>query len=252
MQDEGNVLNARLIYPVVRRLVDKSFDVNKWIRKGHPLGTEYAILSDVVHNDCDLLNPETVYKMKFVPFNVASLEGFVKEFNLHWKSWKLGVAPEIFDAWISELGGVIIMKKLNYDAGQLIVDYKSLRVKYLIVAKIFCLLRKLHENNIVHHDNHLGNIMAASDRLKFKKGESEDEEYQHFMNMNYTFYLIDYGEARTLSENTSLSEDRENNLRLINCDMRKLLEGIHELKCDFGGDSINNVFDVMLMIIGNV
>ena len=174
-------------YPVVKQL--KASD-NEWILENEFVETETSIIYEVTN-----LKSGERFVLKYVP-NYND----IKEFEIHEKCAQMKIAPEIMEAWISDKGFIMIIKKLSVTVSELLQEYKSIEIRNIIVFNILHILKKMHFHNIFHGDTHTDNFMAYSDKIP-SENMSELEKYNF---MNYKYFAIDFG---LISEDNSKELD---------------------------------------------
>lgn len=249
-------MDESLIYPAVEIIYGASEPEKRWKTVGYAGPTDYAIITDVIFLPLHINNSsKETYILKFLPFNITPREGILKEMQLQQTSAELGVAPPVINAWFSSSGGVIVMRKLGTDAGTLLVEYKSLAVKQLIVANIMALIGKLHVHQISHGDVHFGNILTVAGEKSGIAVEShsflpiigadtdnQDVETIAYLRQGYRFYLIDFGEASRLSG--IMSQD----LLSIRSDYNRFGGSLYDLLNDYYSSEMRNVYETVLTI----
>ncbi len=167
-------------YPVTKWL--KQSD-NRWILENEFVEMETSIIYEVSNSH------DEMFILKYIPSVLE--ETAIKEFENHEKCATMKIAPEIIEAWLSDKGFIMIIRKLTVTVSKLLSEYKSLEIKSVIVFNIFHVLKKMHFHNIFHGDTHTDNFMAYSDKDPIlASGMSEKEKYNY---MNYKYYAIDFG-----------------------------------------------------------
>jgi tRNA A-37 threonylcarbamoyl transferase component Bud32 len=200
-----------LIYPKIESIHNDGSGRNKWEQykypvssRGGPIATATSVVCDVICTDDTLYFKDQIYILKFIPFKAYSehLEEarnmINNEIDLQKASSTIGVSLPVIDSWFSDLGGIIIMEKLEIDADTFLEDCKLLEVKHFH-AEITTLIGKLHEIGIYHGDLHVGNIMGKSNDHDI---ESDGAELMLFAGKRYRWYLIDFGEGGYLKDSS--------------------------------------------------
>ena len=177
-------------YPVAKQL--KASD-NEWILENEFVEMETSIIYEVTS-----LKSGERFVLKYV--SNPNQENSTKEFEIHEKAAQMKIAPEIIEAWMSDKGFIMIIKKLSVTVSDLLQEYKTLEIKNIIVFNVLHILKKMHFNNIFHGDTHTDNFMAYSDKIPLEN-MSELERYNF---MNYKYFAIDFG---LISEDNSKELD---------------------------------------------
>lgn len=120
-----------------------------------------------------------------------------KEIKLQDEIADKGLSVPIIDSWICEHGGIIIMQALKETVSDLILQYKTITVRKMIINKIISLLDKLHKAGFYHGDAHLNNIMVTYDTDVYLEGYKKypKNEKQRYTYIDYKFYFIDMGQS---------------------------------------------------------
>ncbi|HMP29452.1 MAG TPA: hypothetical protein PKD85_07620 [Saprospiraceae bacterium] len=203
-----------IIYPKIETIYNDSSGRNTWeeIKQAHSsrggqISPYSTLICDVICTNYTSNHCDQIYILKFIPFEayrVSEARDIINnEIKLQKDSSRIGVSPPIVDSWFSDVGGVIIMEKLEIDVETLLTKYKSLEVIHLIFANITNVIDKLHLNGIYHGDLHLQNIMAISTG-DTKYDEKDENELVLFTKKGYRFYLIDFGEGGYLKYHPKL------------------------------------------------
>ena len=118
---------------------------------------------------------EYSYVFKQISFpDLESRKQFLRETNLQIKASELGLSPKIYEIFLNDDKGGIIMEKMEYTVDQLIVDvlksdlsdtYK-VTIIYSIIENMFYIIKKLGDNKILHGDIHFGNFMIKNNEIK--------------------------------------------------------------------------------------
>lgn len=181
---------------------------NNWILRADHFETSSVIVGYVsLPND-----NSTLYVLKYLSYSSHPNGKAMRELESLNKASKSRLAPKIIDAWTSLHGISIVMEKLEIDLEKLILMYKSLEVRTLIMDSVYELFNSLHQIGMLHGDGHLGNIMVISTHPKVKSSESESE-MDVFKSHGYSFYFIDFGDSTPLgSDIVSLKIKRDYNV----------------------------------------
>lgn len=137
------------------------------------------------------------------------VEQVIKEVTNQDLCFSLGIAPEIIEAWICEKGAVIIMRKLDLTLCDLLSEYKSFLVRYLIVSTVLLMIDKMHKHGVYHHDPHLGNFMVKSmiaNATNVTDVKSNDE-YKRYRSKNYKYCIIDFGSSELEKPTVEIIKD---------------------------------------------
>ena len=152
----------------------------------------YSIIYDVMNQN------DKIYALKFMDIDGEdNIKQVIKEVEFSDKAGKLGIAPQMIEAWICEKGLVIIMEKLDKTVGELLTQYKTPLVRYLIIENVLKLLDVLHQNNISHGDSHIFNFMVKESLF-----DSSNLEYQKYTLAKYKYYIIDFGASEEGTKET--------------------------------------------------
>lgn len=111
----------------------------------------------------------------------------------------------------------------------MLVQYKKLSIKHLILAEIISLIHNIHKYGIYHGDISLSNIMVKS----FGESYSLDEDISYH-EMKYKFYLIDFEMS-----------GKSNNIDFMKQDWKYLKESIYDLSNDFYSKEFLNIYETI-------
>jgi tRNA A-37 threonylcarbamoyl transferase component Bud32 len=160
-------------------------------------GTSYG----VVYQAC--CERDCTYILKYQKFNVAdplrppiTAETIKNEVMMQSKAAEQGLAPEIYDSWVCNNGGVIIMAPMKKSVSALLEIYRTEEVRKIIVDSVFDVIGKLHaKTDINHGDAHLDNIMVTYGKLPLITGN----ELKDYLAHKYNYKFIDFGVAEELN-----------------------------------------------------
>lgn len=199
-----NTINPRL--NTLINLTTPTSHQNNWILRAEHFETSSVIVGYVSPEN----DNSTLYVLKYLSYSSHSNGKAMRELESLHKASKSGLAPKIVDAWTSSNGISIVMEKLEIDLEKLILMYKSLEVRTLIMDSVYKLFNSLHQIGMLHGDGHLGNIMVISTHPKLKSSESEMDV---FKSRKYCFYFIDFGDSTPIgSDIMSLKITRDYNV----------------------------------------
>lgn len=160
-------------------------------------GTSYGIVYQAC---CEL---DCTYILKYQKFNLHDEsipiidENMVKnEVEMQVKASVHNLAPVVYDSWVCENGGIIIMAPMKRSVSMLLEIYKREDVRKLIVDTVFYTISKLHMIGINHGDAHLDNIMVDYTRSTIPSKYEMDE----YMASEYVYKFIDFGVAENINE----------------------------------------------------
>ena len=134
--------------------------------------------------------------LKYLAYDKGNTDEMIdNEIKMQRECAQFGLCLPIIDFYYSEIGGTLVMRKLDYTIANLFLQYKSLAVRNLILSNILFLIERLHSKGFYHGDLHLNNIMVKAKGFD-KVGEMNELEF--YMIQNYTYYFIDFGKAGTM------------------------------------------------------
>ena len=118
---------------------------------------------------------------------------FKREIKFQNEISELGLGIPVIDFWIGNDGKYYsVMERLNKTAKDLLREYKTLRVRSIIIGKLFKLITNLHSHGYYHNDLSLVNIMVKYDEKKYMKLKKvHSDEFKLYKNINYVYYFID-------------------------------------------------------------
>lgn len=132
------------------------------------------------------------YVIKEINLNLSygDEEQFENEVKNHTKLAMKGISPKIYDAWINDKMGFIVMDRLRITLGQYLKINKHLPSHNL--HKLFTIINNMHDNGIYHSDLHGSNIMMDEiDRFyiidfgssKFMETVTDDKAYNDYVDL---------------------------------------------------------------------
>ena len=160
-------------------------------------GTSYGIVYQACcQKDCR-------YILKYQKFNLTdemrpyiTANTIKNEVEMQNRAAEYDLAPIIYDSWLCDDGGVIIMAPMKKPVSLLLEIYKTLQVRKEIIGAVFNIIEKLHSIGINHGDVHLDNIMVTYDKLP----PSSTNEMKEYLDHDYVYKFIDFGVAEDLKE----------------------------------------------------
>ena len=153
--------------PMIRKSCKNDYIIDK---NTIPKSGAYGSVSEVCKNkNCN-------YIVKAIPFkNAYTKQSFIREALIAPMMDKVNVGPKIYDIFTCLNVGYIVMDKWQGTLSELFFRNLNFDIdKYF--DDIFKLIKKMHNNNVIHNDLHTGNILYKKD----KKGK-------------YTFCINDFG-----------------------------------------------------------
>lgn len=137
----------------------QKWDVTSYKTKGG-FGSVYQACCET---DCNYIIKEI--------FPVDS-DSFKNEVKIHRKLSKKQIAPKIYDAWMDDNNGFIVMDKMTTTLKQYLKIHRRLSSSKLY--EVFMTINIMHENGVQHNDLHSSNIM---------------------LNDSKNIYIIDFGKS---------------------------------------------------------
>jgi tRNA A-37 threonylcarbamoyl transferase component Bud32 len=230
------------IAPRLETLVHDGSNKNAWKLVGDCFGSNSVLLGRVrCPNHClDQPPADTIFILKFLPYASHQDGKAAKEIRLLNKAAGVGLAPHIIDSWRTPTGIAIVQEKLDMALDDLLLLYKSLEVRRLIMDSVLDLIRKLHEHGIYHGDAHLGNIMVAATDYPgigrpLETSDDANFEMAMYVGSLYRYYFIDFGDAGLLEQNVSSRKTKR--------DYRCLKSSLMNLHYDFPGEGLRALYD---------
>lgn len=159
-------------------------------------GTSYG----VVYQAC--CAKDCKYILKYQKYNITDYskpiitENTIKnEVEMQSLAADHDLAPDVYDSWVCEEGGVIIMAAMKRSVGSLFAEYKSEPIRKMIIDNVFKLISKLHSLGVIHGDAHLDNIMVTYSTPGFGK-----DELSRYNSFDYVYKFIDFGVSEHINE----------------------------------------------------
>ena len=177
----------KICYPITEKIVDKTCPENwKFYEEIGEEGNYGQIYGACCKKDCN-------YILKYLPYeNDNTTVMILKEIELQTKCSSIGLCPKVEDAWLCKEGGAIVMERFETTVANLLVQYKTDKVRNLILANVVSLLDKLHKNGVYHGDAHLNNFMVKANK---RDKTNYLDEYETYSSKDYSYYVIDCGKS---------------------------------------------------------
>ncbi len=170
----------------------------------------------------------TIYIQKCLEYNDKTM--IDNELKISNKMSSLGIGPHVIDI----IDQCIIMEKLDITVDDLLMKYKNINVRYLILNKIISLISSMHSFGFYHGDISFSNIM-----VKIYNEINSSNEIEKYSNSNYRFYLIDFEYSGEIDNTVS------NNIT-TNKDWDYLAQSFYDLYLDFQEDSLLRMRDIII------
>jgi len=157
-----------------------------------------------------LNDQECQYVLKYMPFKSSldprSIEDIKKEIEIQQAISKFDLAIPVIDSWFCEDGGVLVMRSLKKTVSALLEEYKTIKVRLMILGECLGLIAKLHRYQYYHGDLHLSNIMVNYTEPA-NVAKTSKNEYSKYKSHNYKYYLIDFGFAGNFPDFSQIRND---------------------------------------------
>lgn len=101
-------------------------------------------------------------------------KNFLREVTIQKKAAELGVAPQIYEVFLSKNEGGIVMEKMDYTATEFIMDIlksnltqdEKITAIFEVILNMVSIIETLAKHQILHGDIHFGNFMYKNNTLK--------------------------------------------------------------------------------------
>lgn len=146
------------------------------------------IIEACCEKTCDYVYKEIKFQEKNYP--QYTLDDLKNEIHFQELASNAGLAPKIYQVFISKDKGAFIMDRMEYTIAEFInTNYDDKKLLDKTLDDIVTEIKSLNKIGIVHDDLHLGNIMYSSKDSVWK--------------------FIDFGKAREMKENDGEAYDEE-------------------------------------------